>query len=264
MLAALAALRERAGEKLLMLTGVRVGESAARDQRIAVSCGRNGAECGQGWYQVSTPEQVADTLAPLLHWRLCHVWDWLMGFCADHGFPTAEIARIYGLGEDGSVEEANARTGCVGCNLASRDGALERVLALPEWGHLHPFLRLRPLYAELKKSHNRLRHHDERRADGTPVVNQGRLGPLTMAARRWGLAEVKSIQEAINAAAPPGHPPLWLIDAAEESRILELIAANTWPRRWTGDEVRGDVLLPVEYTRNGGRQVRLDIGLEAA
>lgn len=39
------------GEKILMLTGVRQGESAIRDNRIAMSCGKNGAECGQGWYQ---------------------------------------------------------------------------------------------------------------------------------------------------------------------------------------------------------------------
>src|SRR3978361_1949575 len=51
MAAALRTLRDETGEKFLMLTGVRVGESAARDQRIAVTCGKNGSECGQGWFQ---------------------------------------------------------------------------------------------------------------------------------------------------------------------------------------------------------------------
>jgi len=46
MIEALRALREQSGQKLLMLTGVRVGESANRDAKIAVSCGKNGAECG--------------------------------------------------------------------------------------------------------------------------------------------------------------------------------------------------------------------------
>lgn len=64
-------------DKFLMVTGVRMGESAARDQRIAVSCSKDSGECGQGWFQVATPEAVADTLAPLLHWRVCHVFDWL-------------------------------------------------------------------------------------------------------------------------------------------------------------------------------------------
>jgi DNA sulfur modification protein DndC len=87
MMAALSNLREQAGEKLLMLTGVRVGESAARDQRIAASCSKDSGECGQGWFQVSTPESVADTLAPLLHWRLCHIYDWLY-FEQRHGIDS--------------------------------------------------------------------------------------------------------------------------------------------------------------------------------
>jgi DNA sulfur modification protein DndC len=73
----LEALRQERGEKFLVLTGVRIGESAARDQRIAVSCTKDGGECGQGWFQQSTSNAIADTLAPVVHWRVCHVWDWL-------------------------------------------------------------------------------------------------------------------------------------------------------------------------------------------
>jgi len=50
--------------KVLMLTGVRQGESAIRDQRIIMSCSKDGAECGQGWYQQTMPESVCDTLGP--------------------------------------------------------------------------------------------------------------------------------------------------------------------------------------------------------
>lgn len=103
---ALKELRQRSGEKLLMLTGVRLGESAARDARIAVSCSKDSGECGQGWMQVSTPEALADTLAPLLHWRLCHVYDWLY-FDDRHGYNVTGVADVYG--------EDDVRTGCVGC-----------------------------------------------------------------------------------------------------------------------------------------------------
>ena len=96
MLRALQSLRDEAGEKLLMLTGVRMGESAARDQRIVMSCSRDGAECGQGWFQETTPAAIADTLAPLLHWRVCHVWDWLSVFAPGEGFPTLAVADTYG------------------------------------------------------------------------------------------------------------------------------------------------------------------------
>ncbi|RME01806.1 MAG: FAD synthetase, partial [Calditrichaeota bacterium] len=75
--AALDQVRQDVGEKLLLITGVRLGESQVRDQRIALACDKNSGECGQGWFQVRPPASASDTLAPLLHWRVCHVFDWL-------------------------------------------------------------------------------------------------------------------------------------------------------------------------------------------
>ncbi len=242
MLRALQSLRDEAGEKILMLTGVRIGESAARDQRIALSCGKNGAECGQGWFQEATPDAVADTLAPLLHWRVCHIWDWLTFHAPAAGFPTGLVAEVYGGDEK---EELNARTGCVGCNLASQDTGLDIVLKQPEWAYLAPLKRLRPLYQELVKPQYRLRKNGERRKDGSLGKNPMRLGPLTFEAREFGLKQVLAIQDEINAAASAQDRPLIdLINAEEEARIHELIAANTWPQGWDGTEVTGDVLLP--------------------
>lgn len=228
MLAALRALRDEAGGKFLMLTGVRLGESAARDARIALSCGRNNSECGQGWFQEATPEDVADTLAPLLHWRLCHVWDWLTGLVPDgfdHGFSTKLIAAVYGQDEN---LETHARTGCVGCNLASRDMALEEIVRREQWACYKPLLGLRSIYADLKKPQNRLRKDgSEKRKDGQLVANPCRMGPLTFEARRWGLAEVKKIQWLAG---------VDLINEAEEARINELIETGTWPNGWSGSE----------------------------
>lgn len=228
MVAALAALRDEYGKKFLMLTGVRVGESAVRDARIALSCGKNNSECGQGWFQEATPEAVADTLAPLLHWRLCHVWDWLTGLVPEgyeHGFSTQLIAAVYGQDEN---LETHARTGCVGCNLASRDFALEEIIKRPQWKQYTPLMELRPLYADLKRPQNRIRKDGtETRKDGSLVSNPCRMGPLTFAARRWALEKVKSIQE---------RAGVDLINAEEEAKILELIDAQTWPRGWDGTE----------------------------
>ncbi len=228
MVEALRSLRDTYGQKFLMLTGVRIGESAARDARIAVSCGKNNSECGQGWFQKSTPESVADTLAPILHWRLCQVWDWLTGMVPEgyeHGFSTQLIASVYGQDED---LETHARTGCVGCNLASRDFALEHIIRRPQWRSYEPLMQLRPLYAELKKPQNRLRKDGtECRKDGSLVSNPCRMGPLTMQARLWGLSRIKEIQRGAG---------VDLINSEEESRILNLIKCNTWPRGWDGSE----------------------------
>ena len=237
--------REQTGEKLLMATGMRIGESAARDRRIALSCGKNGGECGQGWYQEATPGEVADTLAPLLHWRVCHVADWLLFEAPSLGFPTGPIVEAYGAGA-GDTEPLEARTGCLVCPVASRDTVLERVVREPTWAYLKPLLRLRALYEDLAGAQHRLRKQGERRADGTLGPRPMRLGPLTFEARRYGLGRVLEIQRAVDdAAAALGRPLVNLIDAEEQARIDELIAAETWPQGWLGDEVRGDVLVPM-------------------
>jgi DNA sulfur modification protein DndC len=249
MLAALSALRDQHGSKFLMLTGVRLGESTQRDARIALSCSRDGAECGQGWFQEATPQSIADTLAPLLHWRVCFVWDWLMGFVEPHGFPTRAIAETYGVAEDGSASELGARTGCVGCNLASKDTALDIVLSVPRWKYLAPLKRLRPLYAELQRFRNRLQKDgNERLKDGSLSKNPGRKGPLTMSARMMGLQTVLGVQTEINTAAiAQALPTISLINDEENARILELILANTWPQGWDGTEPEGDIQLPRVY-----------------
>ncbi|MDI6770113.1 MAG: phosphoadenosine phosphosulfate reductase family protein [Anaerolineales bacterium] len=241
MMDALQKIRVQTGEKFLSLIGVRLGESAARDQRIAIACGKD-AECGQGYYQETTPANVADVLAPIVHWRTCHVWDLLQGFGPPHGLPTEQIASIYGLGTE--LEEISSRTGCTACNLASRDIALDRILHLPDWRYLAPLKRLKPLYAELRQPYRRLRKTKaEYNAAGNLVSNLHRLGPMTMETRRWGLSQVLKIQDEINKAANGiNRPEITLVDTEELARINELIEANTWPDKWSGDEETGDIL----------------------
>jgi DNA sulfur modification protein DndC len=178
-----------------------------------------------------------------LHWRVCHIWDWLTFHAPAAGFSTQVIAEVYGGDEK---EEMNARTGCIGCNLASKDVALDFLLTLPHWRYLAPLKRLKPLYQELTKPQYRLRKDGtDRRKDGSLASNPMRLGPLTMEARRYGLAQVLDIQALVNQEAEAqGRLHIDLINAEEHARILTLIEANTWPERWTGNEVRGDVLMP--------------------
>jgi DNA sulfur modification protein DndC len=233
---AMAEKRESTGEKFLLINGVRLGESDARDQRIAVSCSKDSGECGQGWFEVKPPDSAGDTLAPLLHWRVCHVFDWLYFSDHRHGYPEVTgIADVYG--------DEDVRTGCIGCNLASRDVALERLISLPQYNHLSPLLELRGLFAELKKPHNRLRKaYPERRKDGQWSKNGQRMGPLTMDARAWGLDRVLSIQE---------RASVDLINAEEEARIREMWSLNMWPQKWTGTEVGADVPIDAISVVNG-------------
>jgi len=230
------------GRKVLVLTGVRQGESAARDDRIALSCSRNGAECGQGWFQETLPEDISDTLAPILHWRVCHVWRWLRDWApqSEYGdWSTRLLADAYG-GEE--AQEINARTGCVCCPLASRDTALDAIIRLPHWFYLAGLKEIRTVYREMREARHRLRKPGgESRRDGTLAQNQNRLGPLTLEARMYFLGRVLEIQEGVNAMARrQGRPLVDHLNAEEVARVRELIAARTWPDGWTGNEPRGD------------------------
>lgn len=224
-------------EKILMLTGVRLGESAERDARIAVSCSKDSGECGQGWMQVNAPEALADTLAPLLRWRLCHVYDWLYFDLHQHGFSVDGIAAVYG--------EDDVRTGCIGCPLASRDTALERVVRLTEWSHLTPLLELKPLFRELKLAKWRKRKTEaERRKDGQYNKNVQRMGPLTMEGRAYGLERILDIQHRAN---------VDLINTEEETRIREMWALDMWPQKWSAHDINADV--PIDALINVGGEI---------
>lgn len=227
----------------LMITGVRQGESAMRDGRIAMSCGKDGAECGQGWYQKVLPDakgirgRIA-TLAPLLHWRVCIVWDWLMFYAPQPefgGWPTRILAEAYG-GDD--AIEKNSRTGCIECPLASDDTAMQTIIAMPQWAYTAPLRRIRQLHRYLREPAQRLRKPGaETLKSGAMAANPQRMGPLTFEARRYGLDFILAVQAEINGAADlHGRPRIDLINPIEEARIRELIEAGTWPDGWTGEE----------------------------
>jgi DNA sulfur modification protein DndC len=236
-----------------MITGVRQGESAIRDRRIEMSCGKDGAECGQGWYQQVLPTATGlrgrmATLAPLLHWRVCHVWEWLRTWAplAEYGdWSTKMIADAYGGDE---AEEINARTGCIGCPLASKDKALETVIGMPGWAGLAPLMRLKPVYRALRLPKHRIRKADaERLKNGRLAANPQRMGPLRLESRLWALEQVLAIQSEC-------RPTVDLINIEEEARIRELIAAETWPDGWDGTEALADAALPFIRYSDGASQ----------
>lgn len=252
-----AALEQRLNEldgTALMITGVRQGESAIRDRRIEMSCSKDGAECGQGWYQKLLPDAKGingrlATLAPILHWRVCLVWDWLKIYAPMArygGWNTEALADAYGGDE---AEEVNARTGCTGCPLTEKDTALDTILSNPEWAYLAPLKGLKPIYRELRLPQNRLRKAGvEILKSGKEAANPQRMGPLTLDARQNALTRILAIQDQVNADAMRlGREPIDIINSEEEARIRELIAANTWPDGWAGNEPTADTPMDIEY-----------------
>jgi len=163
---------------------------------------------------------------------------------------TRLVAHVYGVDtpdEKDDLEglDLTARTGCMSCFCVEEDRATARVVKLADWSHLAPVLELKRLWRRLRQHDVRLRQPaGERRADGDLVKKQHRIGPITVAARYEALEKVIDVQRRVNDAAARADRLPWgaldILNAEEESRIRELLAANdghgTWPDGWTGRE----------------------------
>lgn len=270
-------LMDKQVSKVLLLTGVREGESAMRDGRIAASCSKEGGECGQGYMHVKYQNsKQADSHAPILAFRVCHVWDWLSlyalfpefvfdlfkhaglspkqpsGLLSD-GFDTSAIAEIYGQDtENGQEETIDARTGCMECPLVTNpqgnikpDKMIERVVGISKYAYLAPVKRLPEIYQFLLQPENRLRKINETKKNGQPTANPDRMGPANLEIRLQALEQVLAIQTEVNTNAGD-MPRISLINPEEEARIRELIGRGQYPQRWTGNEEPGHLLIERE------------------
>lgn len=215
-------------DDIVMFTGVRLGESRSRDERISVSCSRDSGECGQGYFQEAANMTGMPTLAPIVHWRVCNVFDWLYFEKAKHGYDVDGIATVYG--------DDDIRTGCVACRLVTEDKPLIKVSKMSGWEHLGILQELRDVYDWLERHDNRLIMPIKMTKDGKVNQRSGTVGPLVMKAREVGLEWVKDIQR---------RAGVELINAEEEKRIRELWVLDTWPYGWTGKEPLADKLMPI-------------------
>jgi DNA sulfur modification protein DndC len=164
--------------KTLILTGVRFGESRARDARLHQSCGRGG-ECGQGvWFQFSSRLQAA-YMAPIVEWGECDVWDFLQFHAPALGYPTRHI-------EDSIYNGRETRFGCWICTVVRQDRTMEKITALLQWSHLRPLLDFRQRVKELTS-----------RPESRLIRPDGKPGRLTLAVRRQLLDELLKLQTTV-------------------------------------------------------------------
>ncbi|HEX8609370.1 MAG TPA: hypothetical protein VF679_12085, partial [Pedobacter sp.] len=207
--------------------------------------------------QETMPESICDTLAPLLHWRVCHVWEWLKHWAPlpEYGdFTTAPIADAYGGDE---AEEINTRTGCVACPLASKDTALENLIKRLTWDYLAPLSRLKPIWRRLRLPQNRLRKTG---FEVSGEKNKQRMGPLTIPARKAAYNDIIKMQNDINKVAiREGKPTVTLLNRQERQLIKSLWKINKWPNKWTGEEPTADTPMDTVYA-DGSVQPLIQFG----
>jgi DNA sulfur modification protein DndC len=226
------------GDDFLGIDGMRLGESAVRDAVIMTSCSKDDGECGQGWFHKANHGNGAK-LSPILHWRVCHVWDWIVEAAFEHGYPIDGVIQTYGveITDDGVEEPLSARTGCIGCPLVTTpnekrpkpDKALSTVLTSPDWSHLAPYANLSEIYWRLRWDRD-CRH----------IKLNGEKGCLTLEARRWALGEILALQdESARLALELGRKPYVLVEPEEVALIEKMLEARTFPdpRRYAPEEL---------------------------
>jgi hypothetical protein len=174
-----------------------------------------------------------------------------LGSGAEFGdWSTAMIADAYGGDE---AEEINARTGCVGCPLAQEDTALDTVLATRVVAYLEPLLGLACCGASCASRATASKPGIERLKDGSIAKNPQRMGPDHVRGTRRRARARAGHPSAVQCGAALGSGQASTsCNAEEEARIRELIAAETWPDGWEGDEPRADELIEKVY-QNGAR-----------
>jgi DNA sulfur modification protein DndC len=163
-------------ENTLVVTGVRFGESDARDARLNLSCQRGG-ECGQGvWYQHSNRLNVG-YFAPIITWRECDVWDFLNLVAPSWGYPTNDLQDIY-MGRE-------TRFGCWVCTVVSQDRTMQKIVQTqPQY---QPYLDFRNWLVEFGRSpKNRV------------IKPNGFSGRLTIDARQKILARLRKVERQLN------------------------------------------------------------------
>lgn len=159
-----------------IITGVRFGESSARDRRLYESC-RRGGECGQGvWSQYSSRLQAV-YLAPIASWKACDVWDFLNLYAPLLGYPTGRLeSEVYNGRE--------TRFGCWMCTVVRQDKAMEKIMSRPEWAYLRPLLDFREWVLRLTSF-----------PESRYLRPDGKLGKLSLETRRQLLTKLLWLQE---------------------------------------------------------------------
>jgi len=237
MLATMRQLHEHHG-KLLVITGVREGESKSRDAKIeqsrqraiAASCSQGG-ECGLGVWLDKGISDCYDALPLIVHWKECQVFDWLRDQSSHHPEYRHDLAKychdVYRLYRPVDVDDEvvqSMRFGCVGCPAVQRDKTLEKQSQIdPKHS---PLLKLYTVWTKMRWPGERKIH---------PVT--GKLGPLTMPARKRFRQEIASIEQ---------QSGIRLISPEEDQAIVSMWQSNIWPRGWDGTEPdAGSSLLPL-------------------
>ena len=216
----------------LVLTGLRIGESAVRDAKLAkrgIGCSAGG-ECG-------IPPSSDNTFSPIINWSMCNVVDWLSGIVYQEVADligdilpiTKKLVSIYNvsLGQDGFEDWAErevsaARFGCIGCPAISSTRCAPKS-TVKRNGPQSPLNEIYDVWFEARRRDNRLFNR-----------KTGGRGPIKMAVRKLLFARIMDIQK---------RSGVVLIGKEEIAFIKDCWKRSVYPRGWSAAD---ELVTPVD------------------
>jgi DNA sulfur modification protein DndC len=224
------------GSQILVLNGMRWGESKNRDGKLVASGCSAGGECGTNLQGVVDGEKL---FSPIINWTTCYVVDWLMGavdeisfsLCQDLFKITQDLVTVYGvkrkIGLFGPPEiESSLRYGCIGCPAVGVGALVKRTASLKKIGAVDSradaLTRIYGIWQEVYKSKNRLGKYKK----GT---GKWMWGPIAMEARKQFFAEIMEVQRKAGVV---------LITKEDEKFIKQCWKNKVYPKGWSeADEI---------------------------
>jgi len=206
-----------------IVTGLRWGESSARDEKIKKFSGCSaGGECG-------IPPPGKKTYSPLLEWKLCNIIDWLSGMMGESVrrklediYPlTKRLIEIYNvkIGQRGLLdwtdpEVSMSRFGCIGCPAIASERAAP-ISVMRRYGTESPLLELYDVWYEARRRDNRC-IRIKKGKDGR--------GPIRMSVRKRLFYRVLDIQT---------RAGVVLINEEDQTFIRQCWEEKRYPRGWS-------------------------------
>lgn len=181
----------------IFITGMRLGESKKRDERLVNTCLIGvSSECGNNaWME----QNGIDVAAPIIQWTTKDVWDFLF-FSARKVIPEVQLViNLYG--------NTALRFGCWMCTVVSKDKTMEILSKAGDW-RVTKLLEFKNwIIKESNKSENRYSKKD------------GKLGRLKLDLRQKILKKLLNLQEELG---------IKLIDDKEITEINRLILSGKY------------------------------------
>lgn len=219
--------------EVIMVLGIRKGESATRDQILSLHSIKNSSLLRHS----TLPN--AFVYAPIIDFSLNDVWMYLLSNHPPWGGDHKKLVTLYrnanAQGECPLVVDettpscGNSRFGCWTCTVVTRDRSMEGMIDSGEdW--MLPLLEFRDFLVETQDPENKPAIREHRKRGGSITIEDGKLihGPYTLEFCKELLSRLLTIQKQVREKGPDPNIKLITDEELEEIRKIWKTERQDW------------------------------------